>query len=221
MLKRYVTPPVRPLTARGESSSTVTVMRPLVALLAIAGATLLSCEKPPQTAIDAANSAFDAAARNPDVVTYAPDSLRKAQEGLAALSQEVEAQAKRPAIARRYQQAQDMAGEVSRASDQAVADAARIKEQTKSDADALLSALPTAIAVYESKLWSAQRVRGVKLSTDAAALGSTARASLADAQADLSGGAYAAAKARAVAIQQQLSEGGSQIAEAVLLAKGM
>jgi len=51
----------------------------LAAVLCIA-----SCAHPPQAEIDAAQAAMDAAAKNADVVTYAPDSLRVAQEKILA-----------------------------------------------------------------------------------------------------------------------------------------
>ena len=51
----------------------------VAALLALLGA----CAHPPQAEIDAARAALDAASRNADVITYAPDSLRRAQEKMA------------------------------------------------------------------------------------------------------------------------------------------
>ena len=69
-----------------------------VALLSV----LAACAQPPQVDIDAARAALGAASRNSDVVTYAPDALRSAQEEMNALDAEIALQARRSALSRNY-----------------------------------------------------------------------------------------------------------------------
>ncbi len=70
-------------------------------LCGILGA-ILSCAQPPQAIIDAARTAVNAAARNADIVTYAPGSLRTAQDDLAAMDAEADRQARRFALSRDF-----------------------------------------------------------------------------------------------------------------------
>ncbi|MCX7040076.1 MAG: hypothetical protein NT005_13200, partial [Spirochaetes bacterium] len=92
-----------------------------VALLA------LSCAKPPQAEIDAARAALETAARSADVVTYALDSLRAAQETMGVLQAELAAQAKRSPLGRGYEKAKQLAEAALADAKAAVADAAAAK----------------------------------------------------------------------------------------------
>jgi hypothetical protein len=194
-------------------------MRPLVffvTLLCIA-----SCAKPPQAEIDAAKAALDAAAKNPDVVTYAPDSLRVAQEKMAALDAEISAQAKQTVLSRNYDLAKSLALEAADDARKADADAVATKEQVARDASSLVEEVTTAIPLFESKVWAAKRVPRIKLDFIAplALLPAQARATLADAQKDISGGAFATAKAKLMAVKDQLSSSEETITEQTRIAK--
>lgn len=194
-------------------------MRPLVffvTLLCIA-----SCAKPPQAEIDAAKAALDAAAKNPDVVTYAPDSLRVAQEKMAALDAEISAQARRTVLSRNYDLAKSLALEAADDARKADADAVATKEQVARDASSLVEEVTTAIPLFESKVWAAKRVPRIKLDFIAplALLPAQARATLADAQKDISGGAFATAKAKLMAVKDQLSSSEETITEQTRIAK--
>ena len=194
-------------------------LRPLVffvTLLCIA-----SCAKPPQAEIDASKAALDAAAKNPDVVTYAPDSLRVAQEKMTALDAEISAQAKRTALSRSYDLAKSLALEAADDARKAVTDAVATKEQVARDASSLVDEVTTAIPLFETKVWAAKRVPRIKLEfiTPLALIPAQARATLADAQKDISGGAFATAKAKLMAVKDQLSSSEETIAEQTRIAK--
>lgn len=194
-------------------------LRPLVffvTLLCIA-----SCAKPPQAEIDAAKAALDAAAKNPDVVTYAPDSLRVAQEKMAALDAEISAQAKRTVLSRNYDLAKSLALEAADDARKADADAVATKEQVARDASSLVDEVTTSIPLFESKVWAAKRVPRIKLDFIAplSLLPAQARATLADAQKDISGGAFATAKAKLMAVKDQLSSSEETITEQTRIAK--
>jgi hypothetical protein len=62
------------------------VLIPVALVLALA-----ACAKPPQADIDAARKAVTAAAKNADVVAYAPDQLKAAQDKLAQMETELAA----------------------------------------------------------------------------------------------------------------------------------
>jgi hypothetical protein len=193
--------------------------RPLlffVTLLCIA-----ACAKPPQAEIDSAKAALDAASKNPDVVTYAPDSLRIAQEKMAALDTELAAQAKRTALSRGYDLARSLALAAAEDARKAGADAVATKEQVARDASSLVDEVSAAIPLFESKVWAARRVPRIKMDfiTPLGLLPAQARATVEDAQKDISGGAFATAKAKLNAVKDQLSASEETITEQTRIAK--
>ena len=194
-------------------------MRPLVFFVTLI--CIASCAKPPQEEIDASKAALDAAAKNPDVVTYAPDSLRVAQEKMAALDGEISKQAKRTALSRNYDLTTSLALEAAADARKATADAAATKEQVARDASSLVEEVTTAIPAFESKVWAARRVPRIKMDFIAplALLPSQARATLADAQKDIDGGAFATAKAKLMAVKDLLSSSEETITEQTRIAK--
>jgi hypothetical protein len=99
-------------------------------------------------------------------------------------------------------------------------EAVRSKEQAKTDATILLAGFADSISAFENKLWSAKRIRGIKLEADILTLAQSARTAVADADRDLAAGLYAAAKAKALTIQKQLADGEARVSKAVRLARG-
>jgi alkanesulfonate monooxygenase SsuD/methylene tetrahydromethanopterin reductase-like flavin-dependent oxidoreductase (luciferase family) len=194
-------------------------MRPLVIFVALL--CVISCAKPPQPEIDAAKAALDAAAKNADVVTYAPDSLRAAQEKMAELDAEIAAQARRPALSRSYDTAKSLALEAADHARKAGADAAATKERVARDAAALAEEVTAAIPLFESKVWAAKRVPRIKLDviTPLAYVPGQARATVLEAQKDIEGGAFATAKAKLMAVKDQLSACEETITEQTRIAK--
>ncbi len=180
---------------------------------------LLSCQKPPQEAIDAARAAYQGAAANPDTVTYAPDSLLAAQEKLSALSTELDAQQRKSSVLRRYDAVLSLAQEAQSAARKAASDAASAKAQTKADVEQLFTVLDASIPAFETRLWAAKRVRGIKLDADISTLAQTSRIAVDDARKDYEAGSFAAAKAKALTIRDRIQDGEARIAEAARLAK--
>jgi hypothetical protein len=181
---------------------------------------LASCAKVPQDAVDTALSKVAAAERDTDIVTYAPDSLRAAQEKLDSLRVQIAAQEKKSALTRNYDLTTTLASEAAEAAARSVEDAAAAKRQVRDEAAALLSSMSETILNFEKKVASARRVRGIKL--DFTSLISTSqqiRVDLADAQKDFDAGAFAAAHAKAMALQDRIADAEETISEAMLLAK--
>jgi len=202
-----------------KESRVMRYMRPLVCFVTLI--CIASCAKPPQAEIDASKAAMDAAAKNPDVVTYAPDSLRVAQEKMAELDSEISAQARRNALSRNYDLTRTLAAEAADDARKATADAAATKEQVARDASSLVDEVTAAIPLFESKVWAARRVPRIKMDFIAplVLLPAQARATVADAQKDISGGAFATAKAKLMAVKDQLSSSEEIITEQTRIAK--
>jgi hypothetical protein len=194
-------------------------MKHLGVLFAAAAIMLGSCQKPPQAESDAALAAFETAASNPDAVTYAPDSLRAAQEKLDAMRAELDAQARKGSLLRNYDAATVLARDAKSAAEKALTDATRTKGQVKSDAESLFAGFATSIPEFEGKVWAARRVRGIKLDADIPTLAEASRAAVVDAEKDFQAGSYAAAKAKALTVQERLRDGETRINEAIRLAK--
>jgi hypothetical protein len=192
---------------------------------AFAAVTLLSvlaaCAEPPQAEIDAARAALDAASRNSDVVTYAPDALRSAQEKMNALNAEIALQAKRSALSRSYDDAASLARETAALAARAGGDAVAAKQQVASDAAGLVEEVTEAIPGFESKVWAARRVPRIKLDIIAPLqlVPDQARAAVDDARKDIASGAFAAAKARLMAAKDQLSSSEETITEQTRIAR--
>jgi hypothetical protein len=194
-------------------------MRPLVLLAAILS--LASCAKPPQAEIDAAKAAMDATAKSADVVTYAPDELRLAQEKIAALDAEVAAQARRSPLSRNYDATRTLARDAADAATRAVGAAATAKDQVAREAAALAEEVTTSIPQFESRVWAARRVPRIKLDVilPLGLLPAQARGIVDDARKDIGAGAFATAKAKLQAIKDQLSDCEETITEQTRIAR--
>jgi hypothetical protein len=167
-----------------------------------------ACAKPPQADIDAARAAVAAAGKNADVVAYAPDTLKAAQDKLAQMETEL--------TAKHYDKVKALALDAKATAGTAANDAARGKEKAQADATALIAALKQALPDAAKKIAAARRVRGIKL--DFAALNrqlGEAQVAVADADKDLADGNFASALQKAVAVQAQLSDGEKTIADAI------
>jgi hypothetical protein len=179
------------------------VLIPVVLVLALG-----ACAKPPQADIDAARAAVAAAARNADVVAYAPDTLKAAQDKLAQMETELGA--------KHYDKVKTLAVDAKATAESAAGDAARNKEKAQADSATLIDALKRALPEAEARIASARRVRGIRL--DFAALGqqlARAKAAVADADRDLAAGNFASALRKALAAQAQLNDGEKTVSDAV------
>ena len=190
----------------------------IAALLSV----LAACAHPPQAEINAAHAALESASRNPDVITYAPDALRRAQEKLNALDEEISLQAKRSGLSRNYDAAGALATEASDLSARAGTEAVAAKQQIADDAAGLVGAVTAAIPAFESKVWAAKRVPRIKLDiiTPLQLVPDQARAAVDDARKDIASGDFAAAKARLMAAKDQLLSSEETITEQTRIARG-
>jgi hypothetical protein len=182
------------------------VLIPVALVLALA-----ACAKPPQADIDAARAAVAAAEKNSDIVAYAPDSLKSAQASLAQMETEL--------TAKHYDKVKTLALEAKAMAGTAANDVATNKAKAQADATALITALQKALPDATAKIAAARRVPGVKLDFTALTQAlAQAKAGVADAQNDLTGGDYASALQKATAVQTQLNDGEKMISDAVALA---
>ena len=183
-----------------------------VALVLALGA----CAKPPQADIDAAKAAVDSAAKNADIALYAADTLKTAKDKLAQMQADIDAQAKKGAVSRRYDNVKKLALEAKSAAETAKTDAGRNKEQAKADATAMIDALKKAFPEAEKKIAAAKKVRGIALNFTALARQmANAKAVVTAAEKDLADGNYAAAKEKAASVQAQMTEAEKAVADAV------
>jgi hypothetical protein len=197
-------------------------MKLLRSIVVLAAAlSFASCAHPPQAEIDAAQAAMNAAAKSADVVTYAPDSLRAAQEKMAELDTEIAAQARRSSLSRRYDAAKSLALETGVVARRAVADAATAKEQVARDASALVEEVTAGIPLFESKVWAAKRVPRIRLDviTPMGLIPQQARTTIEEANKDIAAGSYAVAKAKLMAVKDQLSSCQETILEQTRIAR--
>jgi hypothetical protein len=180
--------------------------KPVLAVLLVIG--LFACAKPPQAAIDAAKAAVAKAAANNDVVTYAAETLKSAQDALASMQTEL--------TAKHYDKVKTFALAASAAAEKAIADAATNKARVKTEAAALIAAMKKAIPEAEKTIAAAKKVRNTKL--DFAALAKAiadAKSSIAAADADAANGSYMAALNKATAVQTALADSQKTVADAV------
>jgi hypothetical protein len=182
---------------------------------------LAACAKPPQAEIDAARAALEAASRNADVITYAPDALRRAQEKMNALDDELGLQARRSSLRRSYDFSSVLVREATALSAEAVSRAQADKQQVANDAAGLLEEVAAAIPGFESRVWAAKRVPRIKLDVIAPLqlVPDQARTAVDDARKDIASGAFAAAKARLMAAKEQLSSSQETITEQTRIAR--
>ncbi len=193
-------------------------LKVLIPLLVLA--MLAACAKPPQAEVDAAKTALDTAVANPDVTAYAPGALQAAQDRLAKLQSELDAQAAKGALSRKYDEAKNMALEAQAAAEGLAAQAATAKEQTKADAMTLLNELAIAVPEAEKGLAQAKRVRGVSLDFKALTASlAQAKTEVAAADAAYNSGDFATAKATAAAVKDSLAQGQQVVSDAVAAAK--
>jgi hypothetical protein len=179
------------------------VLIPVVLVLAVG-----ACAKPPQADITAARAAVDAASKNADVVAYAPDTLKSAQDKLAQMDTEL--------TAKHYDKVKTLAQDAKATADGAAGTAASNKQKAQADATTLIDSLKKALPDASKKLAAAKRMRGVKV--DFAALTkqiNDAKAAIADADKDLAAGDFASALQKATAIQTQLTDSEKLVSDAV------
>jgi hypothetical protein len=193
-------------------------LKVLVPLLVLAA--LAACSKPPEAEVSAAQTALDTAVANPDVTAYASGELQAARDRLAQLQAELDAQAAKGALSRKYDTAKNMALEAQAAAEGLAVQAAAAKEQTKAEAMTLLNDLRITVPEAEQGLAQARRVRGVSLDFKSLTASlAQAKTEVAAAENAYNNGDYATARATAAAVKGSLTQGQQVVADAVAAAK--
>lgn len=193
-------------------------LKVVIPLLVLAA--LVACQKLPQAEVDAAQAALDTAVQNPDVAAYAPDELQAAQDRLARLQAELDAQAAKGALSRKYDDAKNMALEAQAAAEGLAVQATTAKEQTKAEAMTLLNDLRVSVPEAEQGLAQARRVRGIRLDLKGLTASlAQAKTEVAAAEDAYNRGDYVTARATAAAVKGSLTQGQQVVADAIAAAK--
>lgn len=187
---------------------------PLVLVLAF----MIGCAKPPQPAVDAANTALDAA-KSAEASDYAASSLKSAEDALAALNTELKAQEEKFALFRSYKKAEELAASAKSAGETAKVDAEAGKETARQAATAALEGLRTALNDTKMMLDKAPKGKGTQsdlemMKADLAGVESA----IAEADSALSAGRYLEAQAKADAAMTTVT-GTKAAIEAAMAAK--
>jgi dynactin complex subunit len=183
------------------------VLIPVILVVALG-----ACAKPPQADIDAAKAAVAAAAQNSDIVAYAADTLKTAQDKLSQMQTELDA--------KHYDKVKSLALDAKAAAESAVNDAAKGKEKAQADATTLIDSLKKELPEAQKKVAAAKKIKGLKLDWKALAKQlSDAKPVLADAEKQLADGNFAVALQTASTIQAQLADGEKTIADAIAALK--
>jgi hypothetical protein len=176
--------------------------------LALIMLTLVACAKPPQAEIDAAKAQVAKAAQDADVVAYAPESLKRAEDSLTKMQAEL--------AAKKYDKVKAYAQEAQSAASAAIADGKANKERAKAQAASLIEAAKKAFPDAEKALASAKKLRPAKLDLVAATKGiADAKAALAQAEQSFAAGKFIDARDKAQSAQTKLADLVKSISEAV------
>jgi hypothetical protein len=169
---------------------------------------LIACAQPPQAEIDAAKAQVAKAAGDPDVVAYAPETLKRAQDALSKMDTEL--------AAKHYDKVKAFAAEAQSAAIAAFGDAKTGKERVKTQAESLIASVREALPGAEKAFASAKKLRSIKLDVAATSASiAQAKAALADAEKALSAGDYLGARNKAEAAQTTIADLVKAISEAV------
>ena len=140
--------------------------RPMILATTVAFALLLGCAKVPEQEVDAARQALESA-RQAGAADYAPDALRRAEDAVAQLDAELEAQEKKFALTRSYDKATELATNARSSAEKAVNDAVTGKDQARTEAETLIGEARTALDQAKSLLASAPAGKGTQVDIQA------------------------------------------------------
>ena len=138
-------------------------------LLALAVAVSLSfvgCASAPTAEINATKAAV-AAAQTDDIRTYAPDSLKTAEDTLAKATGEVQTQDGKNGFSRDYKAASELLKQAKDEATKAQADAQANKVKAKADAEALIAGLSAQLADAKKALATAPKGKDTKAELEA------------------------------------------------------
>jgi hypothetical protein len=189
---------------------------PAVLVLAM----MVGCAKPPQPSIDAANAAL-ASAKTAEAADYAADSLKGAEDAVAALQTELKTQEEKFALFRSYKKAEELAASAKAAGEKAAADAAAAKEAAKNAATQGLAELKTALDEAKMALDKAPKGKGTQADLEMMKNDLTGvESAVAEAENALNAGKYKDAQAKIDAAKQTVANTKSAIEQAVAAKMG-
>jgi hypothetical protein len=165
-------------------------------LLLLGVAMAVGCAKPPTADIEAAKASLQQA-EAADAATYAPASLREAQNAVQQMDAEVAAQSKKFALMRSYKQAATLAANAKAAADKAKTDADAGKEAAKQASEQLKGQAQTALDEATAALKEAPKGKGTE--ADLAAMNNdlqSVASQIAEGDAAYQAGRYNEAKAK-------------------------
>ena len=154
-----------------------------LAVVVVVALLISGCSKPPESQIQQATAAFQAA-EAAGAATFAPEAWNRAKQAMDRLRAELDAQGKKNGLLRSYRQARVLADDAARLSRQAGTEAARKKEQLASDAAAAIADAKTRLQAAQGRLAALPRGSGLDIAALRSTLGQAAQL-IAEAEADL------------------------------------
>lgn len=174
-------------------------------LCAAAVILLAACAKPPTEEMNKAIDAVTRAENDADAVTYAGNTLLRAQDALTRMREE--------AGSKRYDSARSLAAEAVAAAEKAISDGKSAAARAREDAAALLNGLNTTVAETESALTNARQQHIIEADALAGELLS-AKDTIDDARRSFSAGNYPDASSKGRTARSELENIKARIAEA-------
>ncbi|MDR0457374.1 MAG: DUF4398 domain-containing protein [Treponema sp.] len=185
-----------------------TTPRICICAILVLAALVMGCAKPPTEEMDMAAEAVTRAENDYDAVTYAKNSVVRAQDALARMNQE--------AAAKRYDAAKSYAAEAIAAAERAINEGRTGAARARDEAAALVSQLKPLITETGQGIEAA---RAAKLPLDFYSIDrdfDTAQYNTNEAQSALSGGRYQSAIDRGRSARSGLNTINQQLSVAVL-----
>ncbi len=149
-----------------KTMNKVTRMGSMIVFSMVAALLLFGCASAPKEEIAATQSALQAA-QTDDVRTYAPDSLKAAEDLMSKATAEVQAQDNKFALSRDYKAASDLLKQAKDAAAKAQTDAQDAKTKAKADAEATIATLTTLLADAKKALATAPKGKDTKAELEA------------------------------------------------------
>ncbi len=145
----------------------VTLRAGLVVVLGVAASMFFfACASAPKEEIAATQAAIQTASTD-DVRTYAPESLKDAEDTMAKATAEVQTQDEKFALSRDYKAASELLKQAKEKAAKAVTDAQTNKAKDKADAEALIASLTTMLADAKKALATAPKGKDTKAELEA------------------------------------------------------
>jgi hypothetical protein len=169
--------------------------------LALAGMVLSGCSKPPSADLEAATAAL-ASATAAEAQEYAQASFAGIEDLQAQLDSELKIQSEKSAFTRSYDHAKELATEIKANADAVAMEAVQAKESVHMETTALLQEVKLSMEEVQTMLTTAPKGKGSAM--DLAALQGdldTAKATLAEGEAEFNNGKYMVAKTKILAAQ--------------------